>query len=323
MAEEAHAIKSPPSKTRKRQSDVPPEIVCPTVSPPRRRRLSLWNSVRYTVVPGSGNLSPPTSPPPELQSLMRVVVCGPENAGKTSLLESFVNRKYVSKSEVDEGVATTSSSEKDWQVDYFKKDYSLESQTSDQTARLQFYDCSPPSGDDILELSQLATTLMERAHNILLAISLKDPEFQKTMSNWLEILNREKVVVVLTHADECNLAMHQWVRMGALLAEQLEGIPHYLCTSVLECTSDWCTLEDVIGELLDDQRRLLLSSASSKVSGRTNGTKNGSNRALLETPTRRPTGEMPASASPVWTAVTEDTLATDVTSPSKSPARLP
>jgi GTPase SAR1 family protein len=246
---------------------------------------------RVTILPGSlgipvfggrkYSVAPPSSPPPSLQRICSMVWTGPAQAGKTTLLRSFVQRKYYQASENSVRVQSDIDHEP-WELDYFRKDYSFQTKSVREAGsldvisiRLQCYDLSTPSDVDLdtetLPDSQRA--ILKKAEYVFLTVSSLDPDLDGTIRDWttwlhwqisssasLQSDNTPKMVLLLTQADLLPTrytSPFSLIQLGSRV-EQMFQSPHHaqlhsyhFCTATLGDTT-WESVDDIVRHVLDE-----------------------------------------------------------------------
>ena len=181
---------------------------------PKSTVWSSHHSVPAVVLQVGDGVAPPDEPneaPPMLRDLIRIVVVGDAEAGKTNLVHSFVYRR----SHTSTSVCYTS-------VDYHKKDMTfwLDADSDDiQCARLQIWDVSLWDNENV-------TTLLDKADIVFCVISSEHgpSPLLDSMSCWKHRLRHLHKLTFLVHKSDL-LSLHQvppkdWIQWGSRIATE-------------------------------------------------------------------------------------------------------
>lgn len=201
----------------------------------KRQPSSDWSTPlrRIHVISGHANLSfgepwmhppEPEEAPPTPTEIVRILVLGDRNSGKTSIVRSFVYREGLS----HEKKFTKSLH---WSLDYHKKDVTFWHTDTDEigSARLQIWDVTGVP-DQQLEFE----TLLDKANLILCVVSLEQGRSQsiRSIKFWKKQLHHLSNVTVLLHKSDL-LPSHgvmatDWIHFGSQVGELLSGCEFYM-----------------------------------------------------------------------------------------------
>jgi GTPase SAR1 family protein len=215
----------------------------------------------------------PSEPPPLPTEILRFVLCGHHNAGKTSLIRKFVHRESILNDDID-GIEKKSTSLQ-WSVDYHKKDLTFWLNSGDKAgcARIQVYDVSGGGRKD-MERKQELLRLFHKASAVFIVASAEQG-FQglelsvRRWRTWLDLFlagNTGAAVVLLV--SKCDLLMQQqgfkppdWIHFGTKLGSLCQELRIESC-HLTSCQSEHDAVETtgVEDAFLDEIRRLMKTS---------------------------------------------------------------